>query len=168
MSTAIAGVSPQKDAAITTVWPSISATFFGRLIGSLCGCVPLKINGVPISCLLFGLPLAPLGALLYLGGKVAGPRYRLTRGTVQVWAALGNKLIKSVALSDIAEIRMTQQGGQEFFKAADMELISAEGGILLRMPGISYPEVFRQTIEETRQASMLTAASLETIRKRAK
>ena len=166
MSTAIAGVSPHKEAVLMTLWPSIAATALGRMIGSLCGCIPLKINGIPISALIFGLPVAPLAALLYLGGKVAGEKYKLTRNSIQKWAASGEKMLKSVPLTDIAEIRVTQRSGQNFHKAADIILIGADGGILLKMEGMAYPESVRHNIDETRDAALQTASSLETIKKR--
>jgi hypothetical protein len=167
-ATAIAGVSPSHDTTVTSFWPSIAANPLGRLIGSICNLIPLKINGVTISALLFALPLSPLAALIYLWMKVFGTRYVLTRKSISSWSSMGHQLYKSVPLSEIVEIEINEQGGQAFYRAADLELLAADGAVLLRMSGISHPKTARQIILETRQAEMETAASLETIQKRAK
>jgi len=166
--TAIAGVASEKEAVITSVWPSIASTPVGRLIGMLNECIPLRINGIKLSALIFGLPLAPLGLLEYLRLKVMGRKYVLTNKSLQVWATLGAQQLKSVPLADIKELRMYSRNGQEFFHAAEIELIGADGGVLLRMHGIGYPETFQHNLEEAQQAAALTAASLQTIKARSK
>lgn len=165
-TTAIAGVNSQKETVLMNIWPSIAANPLGRIIGSLNHCIPLKINGIMISTLIFGLPLAPLGAMLYLTSKVFGTRYTLTNRSLQVWTASGGNMTKSIPLGEISEIELVQTGGQAFFKAADIKLVGANGGVLLRMPGISYPEGFAQNLREAQQATALTAAALDTIKKR--
>jgi len=165
-ATAIAGVSPQRETVIISVWPSISSTGLGRLIGALCNAIPLRINGISISAILFALPLAPLAALLYLLLKVVGKKYTVTRKSVQCWTSIGQQLIKSVPLGDISEVRIEQQTGQAFYKAADVILIGSDGGILMRIPAITSPISFQHNIQETQQAASETAASLEVIKKR--
>lgn len=166
-TTAIAGVNSQKETILTNIWPSVAANPFGRMIGSLNNCIPLKLNGIPISALIFGLPLAPIGALIYLTSKVFGTRYTLTNRSLQVWTATGGSMIKSIPLGEISSIEFIQTSGQAFFKASDINLIGANGGVLLKMAGISYPDVFAQNLREAQQAAALTAAALDTIRKRA-
>ena len=63
---AIAGVSPTSESRIMTEFPSVAASGIGRLIGQIMDSIPLSIFGVKLSYLLFGLPLAPLGMLLFL------------------------------------------------------------------------------------------------------
>ncbi len=167
-TTAIAGVSPQREAVVTAVWPSIAAWGLGRLIGKLCHSIPAKVNGIKLSVLLFALPLMPLALTLYILMKLGGVRYRLTNRSVQQWATLGNRMIVGVPLGKIADVRIAVQPGQEFYHAGDIELIGADGGILLRMSGIPYPEVFRKNLLEVQDAASQTAASLATIQKRAK
>lgn len=167
MPTAIAGVSPSHDTTVTSFWPSVAANPAGRLIGTICNSIPIKINGIAISAL-FALPLAPLAALIYLWMKLFGKRYVLTRKSISSWSSMGQQLFKSVPLTEIAAVEVNEQGGQAFYRAADLELLAADGAVLLRMHGISHPRTARQIILETRQAALETAASLEAIRKRAK
>ena len=167
-ATAIAGVSPSHDTTITTFWPSVAANPLGRIIGSICNCIPIKINGIAISAILFALPLAPLAALIYLLMKVFGTRYVLTRKSLSSWSSTGQQLYKSIPLTDIDDIRINEQGGQAFYRAADLEIMATDGAILMKLGGLSHPKTARQIILETRQAALETAASLETIQKRAK
>ena len=44
-----------------TEFPSVAASGIGRLIGQIMDSIPIRIFGVKLSYLLFGLPLAPLG-----------------------------------------------------------------------------------------------------------
>jgi hypothetical protein len=165
-TTAIAGVNSQRETVLTNVWPSVAANPLGRLIGRLNQCIPLKINGIAVSAMIFGLPLAPLGALIYLGSKLFGVRYTLTNRSIQVWSAAGGRLQKSIPLGEVGEIEFVQTPGQAFFKAADVQLLSSNGSLLLKLPGISYPEVFTRNLREAQQAAALTTAALETIKKR--
>lgn len=167
-ATAIAGVSPSHDTTVTSFWPSVAANPIGRIIGSFCNSIPIKINGIPISAMLFALPLAPFAALIYLLMKVFGTRYLLTRKSISSWSSLGQHLYKSVPLTEIAEIEINELGGQAFYRAADLICRAADGSILLRLGGIGHPKTARQIILETRQAALETAASLEVIQKRAK
>ncbi|MDB4786873.1 MAG: hypothetical protein P8M30_13050 [Planctomycetaceae bacterium] len=165
-ATAIAGVSPHKESVILSIWPSVGSTGIGRGIGLLCDCIPLRINGISVSAAIFALPLAPLAALIYLLLKAGGKKYTLTRKSIQCWSSIGQQLIKSVPLSEISEIRVEQQSGQAFYKAADIVLLGADGGIRMRVPGVTSPLTFQQNIQETQQAISETAASLEVIKKR--
>lgn len=167
-ATAIAGVSPNRDTTVTSFWPSIAANPFGRMIGSICSLIPVKIDGITISALLFALPLSPFAALIYFWMKVFGTRYVLTRKSISSWSSMGNQLYKSVPLSEIAEIEINEQAGQAFYRAADLRMLAADGAVLLRMSGISHPKTARQIILETRQAELETASSLATIQKRSK
>jgi hypothetical protein len=167
-TTAIAGVSPQREAVVTSVWPSVAATGLGRFIGILNDCIPVRINGIKLSVMLFALPMLPLALTIYLLQKVAGVRYRLTNKSIQQWSSLGSRMIKSVPLTSVDQIRIVKQNGQEFFHAGDIELVGADGGILMRMYGIPYPEGFKKNLQETQSAASQTAASLLTIQKRAK
>jgi hypothetical protein len=166
-TTAIAGVSPGREAAITTVWPSIAAWAPGRRIGALNDCIPLRINGIKLSVMIFALPLMPVALTLYVLMKVFSVRYRVTNRSVQSWKTLGSRMIQSVPLADIHEIHIEQRHGQAFYKASDVELIGADGGMLMRMPGIPYAEGFKKNLLEIRESTAMTTASLQTIQARA-
>lgn len=146
-----------------TVYPSISATFIGRLLGLLYDCIPIPIFGPKLSTLLFALPTAPLAALVYLLTKATGTRYILTNRSVQVWSSLGSHKIGSVELSDISEIELDPQPGQAFFRASDIRVKAANGQTLLTLPGVASPGAFRNAIQRAVQARNLVQSSMSTI-----
>ena len=163
---AIAGVSAQAENGIMTVWPSVAATFPGRVIGMVCDSIPLKINGIKLSYLLFALPLSPLALLIYFGLKIGGSRYVLTNRSIDVRAALGTTLRSQAALTEIESVTIERQAGQAFYHAGDLVVWNAADQELLRLPGVPRPDVFRQSILEARDARRQTEASLLVIGKR--
>ncbi|MFO0976669.1 MAG: PH domain-containing protein [Planctomycetaceae bacterium] len=162
---AIAGVSPTSEARIMTEFPSVGATGIGRLIGSLMDSVPAKICGIKISYIIFGLPLAPLGALLFLV-RLLGARYILTNRSVQIWAALGTQRTSSVDLNEIASVEIEELPGQAFFRAADIKLKAANGQTLLRLSGVADAAAFGNVIQRAIQARRLVQSTLSTINAR--
>lgn len=163
MSTAIIGVHSSGEAEIRSKYPSIAATGLGRIFGTLFDCIPAKIWGVKLSYLVFVLPLAPVGTLLYFYLKLFGERYVLTNRSVQRWAPFGTTQYQSVALTDITEIEHTQQPGQEFYHASDLVLTGKKGEVLMRINGIQNADVFREIILKAREAQTATADALATI-----
>ena len=164
---AISGVSASNEAEIMTVYPSIAAYGLGRILGSIYECVPLRIMGVKLSNLLFVLPTAPIPALLYFMQKATGQKYVLTNRSFQIWHALGSRKITQVALSDITDVIIRIQPGQEFYKAGDLILVGGKGNDeLMTLAGVPYPHIFRQTILEARDSRQMVAKSLETIKAR--
>ncbi len=162
---AIAGVSG-KERVIEVTYPSISATALGRLIGSICFSIPLRIGGIPLSCLLFGLPMAPLGALIYLSQKVLGNRYILTNKSVEIRKSIGINLVDRVELANLADITVTTLDGQEFSRAGNLQLRDAKGSVLATLNGVVWPERLRSAILEARQARVSNDAALAQIQAR--
>ncbi len=162
---AIAGVSPTSEARIMTEFPSVGASGIGRLIGSLMDSVPAKICGIKISYFIFGLPLAPLGALLFLV-RLLGVRYVLTNRSVQIWAALGTQRTSSVDLNEITTVEIEELPGQAFFRAADIKLKAANGQTLLRLSGVADAAAFCNVIQRAIQARRLVQSTLSTINAR--
>ncbi|MBL8810332.1 MAG: PH domain-containing protein [Planctomycetaceae bacterium] len=162
---AIAGVSPTSEARIMTEFPSVGASGLGRLIGSLMDSVPAKVCGIKVSYLIFGLPLAPIGALLFLG-RLLGGRYVLTNRSVQTWAALGTQRTASVDLNEIASVEIEELPGQAFFRAADIKLKAANGQTLLRLSGVADAAAFGNVIQRAIQARRLVQSTLSTINAR--
>lgn len=158
----ISGVSASGEVEIRWRYPSIAATGLGRLIGQLCDLIPVRIWGIKLSAPL-ALALAPLGVLEYARLKLLGERYVLTNRSVQRWGAFGNRQIQSVPLIEVAEIEVAQQSGQEFYHAGDVTLIGAKGNVLMRLPGVPRPEVFRENILKARDARTETEKALATI-----
>jgi hypothetical protein len=160
---AISGVSAGQETIIESVFPSIAASGLGRLIGRICDSIPIRINGIKLSYLLFAPLLAPLGAIGYLKFKVFDPQYVLTNRTLQVRSSLGNRLISQATLSDIDNIAIEVLPGQEFFKAGDLEVLNSRGDVILRLPGVPRPERFRQVVLDAREARSQNDAALKTI-----
>ncbi len=165
---AITGVSSGTENVIMTVYPSISGRGLGQLIGLLMNSVPLRIGGVRLSNLVFGLPLAPLGAIGYLAEKVIGDKYILTNRSVEQWKATGGRMLSDIPLESIASIELDEQWGQDFYYAADLLLVDAKGTVLTRLKAVTRPDVFRQTILEARDARMQVTATMELIQARKK
>lgn len=163
---AIAGVSPDTEAIVMTVFPSVACTWFGQVLGQLYESIPLRIGGVKLSNLLFVLPTAPAPAFIYLWLKVSGERYVLTNRALQRWRSYGNSRAASVNLSDIDQVVVHQEPGQVFYKAADIYILDKGGNRLMVLSGVPYATIFRQTILEARDAQQQVNSALETIRAR--
>ena len=150
-----------------TVYPSIAAYGIGRALGSLYDCIPLRIMGVKLSNLLLVLPTAPIPATLYFIQKLTGLKYTLTNRSMQIWNSLGNQKVKQVALTDITDVIVKELPGQQFYKAGELILIGGKSNEeILKLSGIPYPHIFRQTILEARDSRQMVAKSLETIKAR--
>lgn len=162
----ISGVSPTSEAVIATVYPSMSSTWLGEKLGELYESIPTKFWGMKISNLIFCPVLIPVSLLLYFYLKILGVRYTLTNRGVQTWKSLGNQKVSEVALSDIAEVKVFQASGHVFYEAGDLYLVGKGGEHLAILKGIPYPQIFKGTIDEARDARSLVAASLERIKAR--
>ena len=160
---AIAGVSAGHESLIETVYPSIAASGIGKAIGQICDSIPIRIAGVKLSYLLFGLLMAPFAVVGYALFKVANRRYVLTNRAVKVFSSLGDNLQAEVSLGEIDEIAISVRSGQAFYHAGDVVLLKANGDELLTLPGVPRPERFRQSILEARDARLLSDSSLATI-----
>lgn len=162
---AISGVSTGENQ-VMTVFPSICAGALGRLLGSLYDCIPVPVLTTKLSRLLFVLPTAPLGALLYGLSKFFGNKYVLTNNSVEIWSVVGRKRGGTVPLADIAGFETTQRNGMDFFQASDLDLLSEAGDTLLTLPGLPRAEVFAETIMKAQKAKSSVASSLATIEAR--
>lgn len=160
---AIAGVSPTAEAKIMTVYPSISATAIGRLLGQLYDCIPIRVFGPKLSAVIFALPTAPIAALLYLLTKATGQRYVLTNRSVQVWASLGNHRISTVDFSQIETVELEQLPGQAFYRASDIKLKAANGQTVLRLPAVGDAGAFRNAIQRAIEARKLVQSAMTRI-----
>ncbi|MBX3442034.1 MAG: PH domain-containing protein [Planctomyces sp.] len=161
----IAGVSPSQERAIEVVYPSIASLGSGRLIGSILESIPASIGGVKLSHMLFALPLAPLGLALYLVRGIFGLRYAINSRSVAILNS-GGRVERKVSLSDVRDIVVDQQPGQEFYHAADVVLVGTDGSELMRMAGISRPERVRRLLIDSRDAYVQNAEALTAIGKR--
>lgn len=167
MSTAIIGVSASGETEIRSKYPSIASTAPGRFLGSIYESIPARIWGVKLSNLLFVLPTAPIGVMLYVVNKVIGERYVLTNRSVQRWAVIGLRQYQSVTLTDVAEIEYVQEPGQEYYHAGNLILKNAKGDPVMQISGVKDADVFRQVIEKARDARAGAEESLAAIEARA-
>ncbi len=160
MAQPVAGVAPTqlKEVTVMVVWPSLSATAFGRLWGRLFAIeVGFRVFGVPITLgRLFALASIPFMLALYFlmrlprfPGIVIGFRnswcwqYRLTNRRVIVENPFGGE-IKAVSLDRFDAIDVVVEPGQAWFKAGD--LVFRQGTTeTFRISGVPRPETFRHT-----------------------
>jgi len=163
---AISGVSASNEAQIQTIYPSIAATSIGKGLGKLYNCIPISLGAFNVSDLLFPLPTSPVAVLVYFWLKVFGEVYVLTNRSMRRRSSLGNRLIQKVLLADIEDVVINQQAGQQFYPAADLQLLGKKGETLMVLAGVPRADVFRQSILEARDARKQTEASLATIRAR--
>src|SRR3989304_9891421 len=132
----IAGVAPSqlREGTNMTVWPSLSATGFGRLWGRLYALdYGPRLFGVPVTVgRLFALVSIPFMLALYFLMRLArfpgvligikNPwcwQYRLTNRRVIMENPFGNET-KSVALDRFDAIDVGVQPGQPWFKAGGL------------------------------------------------
>lgn len=160
---AISGVSADKEAVIMTVYPSIAGTGVGKMLGGLYDSMPTPVFGIKLSHLLFTLPTIPFAAGMYFLMKLSGHVYVVTNRNVQLRASLGNNLAKQVPLADIDTVLIQRDSRQAFYKAGDLVLRDKQGKELLELPGVPYPDVFRQTIIEAISARRQVTESLTRI-----
>jgi hypothetical protein len=163
---AISGVSPQHEAVIEEVYPSIAATSLGDMIHRLLDCIPTRVWGMKISNLIFGLPLAPLAATIYLLMKVFGSRYVLTNRAVKQYHAMGLRLITSVPLSQVASVSVDPDSRRVFYQSGDIRLVGSAGQTLMLLRGIPRPDRYCQVIEEACTAKRQVESSLAQIKAR--
>jgi hypothetical protein len=167
-SQAISGVAIGYENVIETVYPSLAGTAFGRLLGSLCESIPVRIGGIKLSHLFFGPIAALFAAPGYLATKVFGDKYIVTNQAVEIRNALGGKLVKRVPLGDFTQVAVDVQGGQQFYHAGDVYLLNAKDDAAAILRGVSRPERFRRVILDTRESRIRNDASLKVIQSRAK
>jgi hypothetical protein len=166
-SQAIFGVAAGQESQLETVYPSIAASGIGRLIGSVCDSIPLRIGGVKLSYLLFGLPMAPFALIGYFVLKATGEKYSVTNRSVLASSALGSRLLRKVSLTDVADVAVEVLPGQSFYHAGDVHLLSAKGEPLLTLAGVGRPERFRRVILDARDARLENDSALKVIQARA-
>jgi hypothetical protein len=147
-----------REVTVMTVWPSLSATAFGRFWGQLYALeYGPRIFGVPITLgRLIALASIPFMLALYFlmrlprfPGILIGIRnpwcchYRLTNRRVVVENPFGSE-IKSVALDRFDSIETVVRPGQAWFKAGDLVYRLGQTETF-RIDGVPRPETFRQT-----------------------
>lgn len=148
------------------IHPSIAGTAYGRMLGQLLDSIPMKVGGIKLSHLLFGLPAALLALPMFFFLKLAGEVYSLTNRSLQIRTCLSNRPVREIPLADVGEVVIRQLPGQQFYPAAEIDLLNKAGETLVTLSGIPRADVFRQTIVEARNSRNQVQSSLNTIRAR--
>jgi len=160
MQQSIPGEVPAQvqEVTVMTVWPSLSATGFGRFWGRLFALeYGFRVFGVPLTVgRLMALASIPFMLALYFlmrlprfPGILIGIRnpwcwhYRLTNRRVVMENPFGSE-IKSVALDRFDSIEIVVQPGQAWFKAGDLVYRLGQTETF-RIAAVPRPETFRQT-----------------------
>lgn len=141
---AVTGVVPPEiaEARVREVWPSVASAPAIAALG-------LKLTNTII--------LAPLGwlimSLTYFAKLLPFTmrRYALTNRRLMIrsgWAAAPSK---EIALDKIDDVKLIRDGNTEFFRAANLDIISG-GQTVMTLPGVPDPEGFRHAILHTRNA----------------
>jgi hypothetical protein len=148
-----------------TVWPSLSATSFGRMWGRLFAIeVGFRPFGIPLTIgAMFALLSIPFMVALYFlmrlprfPGVILGIKnpfcwqYRLTNRRVVTENPFGDEL-KAVSLDRFDSIETVIEPGEAWFKAGD--LVFRQGAVeTFRIWGVPRPETFRQTCLKARMS----------------
>jgi hypothetical protein len=146
MKQAIAGVAPAEstEVAVMVIWPSVAAFSSGRLLGKLCS---IRWPNVYIFRLgnLFALLSIPVALLLYFWRILPsiGKRYALTNRRVVVQTAITGIDLAAIELDGFDSIEIDVLPGQAWFDAGDLSF-RRHGNEVFRLPGVSWPEGFRQ------------------------
>jgi hypothetical protein len=167
MTTPIAGVSPSqlKEVTVMAVWPSLSATAFGRFWGRLYSIdIGFRLFGVPITIgRLLALASIPFMVALYFLMRlprfpgviigIANPwcwQYRLTNRRLIMENPFGGEL-KSVSLDRFDAIDVVVEPGQAWYSAGD--LVFRQGKVeTFRIWGVPRPETLRHTCLKARMS----------------
>ena len=178
MNQPIAGVAPSEVAEVTvmTVWPSLSATGFGRFWGRLYAWeLGFRLFGVPITVgRLMALASSPLMMALYFLMRlprfplvILGIRnpwswqYRLTNRRLLVESPFGGGESRSIDLDQFDAIDVAVQPGQAWYHAGD--LVFRRGPVeAFRIWGVPRPETFRQTCLKSRASFVGVQRARET------
>lgn len=135
---AVTGVIPPEtaEARIREVWPSVARS---RGIAALGKALTRTIILAPLGWLI--MSAAYFGKLLPL----AMTRYTLTNRRIMIRKGWSGVPKHEVALAQIDDVRLVPDSIDDFFRAADLEIIS-QGRVALTLPGVPDPESFRHVI----------------------
>jgi hypothetical protein len=135
---AVSGLVPPQlgEAVIREVFPSVTRwPSVARL-------------GRTLTRTIIGAPLAWLAMALFYFVKVApfvAMRYTLTNRRLMVRRGLKATPTFAIPLADIDDVRVQKDANSDFFRAANLEILSKET-VMLTLMGVPEPESFRHSI----------------------
>ena len=141
---AVTGLTPPSlgEARIREAWPSVAANHALAALG-------LRLTRTII--------LAPLAWLLMSVAyftKVLpglGRRYLLTNRRLCILGGWKSAPTAELALADIDEVRIVNDGNSTFFRASTLEILH-DGRVVLSLPGVPEADSFRHAILNARNA----------------
>ena len=142
---AVSGVSAPSvnEAIIRDIWPSVAANAAAASFARACYSTTVF---APIGW----LALAPLKfqKLLAIMPGMSGmaTRYRLTNRRLSICKGLKPRVDREVALDRIRDVRIARDASSEFFLAGTLEVVGADGQLLMTLPGVPEPESVRHSI----------------------
>jgi hypothetical protein len=155
-------VPPELDEAdAMTIWPTVAAHPLGRLVGRLCAS-KIGIGGFFTLGKLWALVTIPLSLAVYFWQLMPYicRRYTLTNRRVIIRKGLQPLDAKWVDLDGFDEIVVQVLPGQDWFHAGD--LVFKRGATeVLRLSGVSRPEVFRQVCLTAQNAMLSVRRAVE-------
>ncbi|HID22960.1 MAG TPA: hypothetical protein EYP14_11250, partial [Planctomycetaceae bacterium] len=143
--------------AIYEAQPSVARFGIARALG------PLYALPIPLGFIV-GLFTFPIPIVLFFLNVLR--RYVLTSQRVLIRHTLTRQVLAEVNLTEIGEARLVRRAGQEFYRAADIELVGSNGNLLLCLPAVPNPEPFRRRILEARDAIVKVRQCLAATRSR--
>ncbi len=123
--------------------PSVAKFAIARLLG------PLYALAIPFGFIV-GLLTFPIPIVLFFVNVLS--RYVVSSQRVLIRHTLTRKVYAEVKLTEVADARLSRRAGQEFYRAADIELVGSNGNVLLCLPAVPNPESFRRRVLEARDA----------------
>jgi hypothetical protein len=134
----VTGVVPPQlaESRIREAWPSVQGL---PGLASLGRALTATVILAPLAWLL--MSAAYFGKLL----PIVGRRYTLTNRRVMIRRGWKCSVAKEISLADIDEIRVVPDANSDFFRAANLEIIS-KGQVVLTLLGVPEPDGFRHAI----------------------
>ena len=158
MSHPIAGVTPPElaEAPLITAWPTLGAHPLGRWVGQLCsakgGFGPFTIGNffalatIPVSLAVFFWQLLPFLCR----------RYAVTTRRIIIRRGLSAVEDKWINLDEFDQVAIEVLPGQAWLRSGDISF-RRDGAELMRLSGVSRPEVFRHACLKAQTALVSVA-----------
>lgn len=130
-------VPPQEERRIRLAWPSVQRF------------AAVATLGHRLTRTIFLAPLAWLLMAPFYFAKVlplVGRRYLLTNQRVAILGGWSAKTVAEAKLADIHDVKIESDANSTFFRAATIQLLDANGRVLLALPGTPDPESFRVSV----------------------
>lgn len=131
-----------QETRIREVWPSVARA---PAIAGLGKMLTKTIILAPLGWIIMALPF--FSKVL----PVAGIRYKLTDKRITVLRGWSAKVSQAVALADIDDVQLDPASVDNFFRSADLKIIS-NGNVALTLTACPDAEAFRHAILDARNA----------------